>query len=151
MTTKTDYTADEWAMIVAAPLACTDCIIYADMNVTDAMKENERVEQLVQEWKQPGKTQNELIQAVMTELHISPGRTSGQQTPDEILNAMQEVVAVVDRKAPADEAREFKQFLYTWADMVANASGEGFLGEGETLSAKEASVLQRLQTVLGLT
>ncbi len=150
MTTRADYSAEEWQMIQAAPLACSDCMMYSDMHVTDAMQEQAVVEQLVARWRKPDASDNPLVQAVMAEINIAAPRKSGSQAPQAILDDLAQVVAVVERKAPADEAHGFKQFLFAWAETVAHASGEEFLGEGKKLSDKEAQTLQQLKGVLGL-
>ncbi len=150
MTTRKDYAEGEWALIRQAPVACADCVMYADMNVADALKETDVVANLVASWKEPGKTANTLIQDVMADIDVSPTRKSGNQSPEEILEDVRAVVAAVGSKAPADEAQEFRQFLYEWARTVAHASGEGFQGTGEKLSDKEAATLDNMKTVLGV-
>jgi hypothetical protein len=79
-----------------------------------------------------------------------PGQTRPERIVDRLLEKLSQAVALLDERAEPGEAQEFKEFLYAYADRVARASGEGFLGGGDKVSVKEAAFLRRLRQVLGL-
>jgi hypothetical protein len=52
-------------------------------------------------------------------------------------------VELIESKATPIEIDQYKEFLYTCADAVANAAGSGLFGSGSTkVSAKEAALAQ---------
>ena len=84
----------------------------------------------------------------------SPKAPEGM-TPDNLIDtamtAINEAVAIVTAKATPAEVQEYKQFIYTAAEHVANAAGEGLFGTGSTkVSSKEAAALTKLKTALGV-
>jgi hypothetical protein len=68
------------------------------------------------------------------------------------LKRIREVAALVDKKAPAQEAQEFKQWLASLGPKVAGAAKEGgFLGFGGTLvTAEETAAVNELAAALGV-
>jgi hypothetical protein len=61
-------------------------------------------------------------------------------------------VAVIDAKAEANEAKDFKMWLYKVANDTAEAAKEGdFMGiGGEKVNQAERDALSQLATVLGV-
>lgn len=75
-------------------------------------------------------------------------------TPERILESaltlIRQALAILSNKATPAEIQEYKQFIYSCADSVANAAGEGLFGTGKKVSQKEATTLRELKTALGL-
>lgn len=109
-----------------------------------------------------GKLDNPLIKDLAEEFKTSEGRGAAQDEMrdrfkgakrEEILrrslDALCEVLTLVETKAPND-ARDFKLFLKSIAQRVAEASKEGgFLGfGGERVSAAEQSTLDEISRLL---
>jgi hypothetical protein len=151
MTTKADYEAGDWEKIARAPILAGLGITKADFGVVSAAKEFTAIIRGMGEAKAKYSA-NTLIQDVLAEPSDSGAGGSKGETPslEAVLGSIKEAASVVERRAPAEEALEFKRFLLDIAQGAANASGQGFLGTGERISAKEADYLKRLQDHLGL-
>jgi hypothetical protein len=161
MTTKVDYTAEEWELLIRGPFMAAMAVIAASPSgPTGVIKELSAVGKLLlQEANQSGETKaliNTLVSDVKAGSHPSSMTEQGQR-PEEIkdlaLQTCQEVVALLARKAPAPEAEGFKRWLLTAAQQAAKASKDGtFLGIGGVrVSAAEQAVLTRLAGMLGVT
>jgi hypothetical protein len=83
-------------------------------------------------------------------------KEKGVKSPDKFrelaLADAREVNAMLAAKASTQEADEYRKWLMSVADRVANASTEGgFLGIGSTrISAGEAALIKDLQSALGV-
>lgn len=101
---------------------------------------------------------NELVESLLGELlEKQQGSATGappsddeRPSVDRALALIQNAARVADAKAPAEEARGYKSFVYALAEVAANASGDGLFGRGEKLSAKERAYLDRLKGTLAL-
>ncbi|HEY9640373.1 MAG TPA: hypothetical protein V6C57_07810 [Coleofasciculaceae cyanobacterium] len=100
---------------------------------------------------------NSIIQTVFSDeslkkLHLEPPK---DVTPDNVLGAaiaaVNEAVAVLTAKTTPEELAEYKLFVYTAAEHVANAAGSGLFGSGSPkVSDKEMAALTKLKAALGL-
>jgi hypothetical protein len=157
MTTKTDYTDEEWATLTRAPIVAGMAISLADPGgpievtkellatlraVTNPTTEAELVASISQEV------------GAMAQQRKNPagdfkpkGPMAGQQILDEVRTAAE----IVRSKAPAEEADAFRDWLMAVAQQAADAAKEGgFLGFGaEQVSAGEREMLTRLGEALG--
>ncbi len=161
MTTKTDYTADEWQKIIAAPYYTAMLVVIADFNVTFfreigamvqavtatvAGTKNELLKQIAKDFGQ--KENQELIRPELEGL-------KSEQDPAILQQKMVEYVVatcdLVTEKDPDDGAAYRKWLLYL-ADATANGSKEGgFLGIGAVrVSDQEQYALDELANVLGV-
>jgi hypothetical protein len=100
---------------------------------------------------------NTLIQAAFSPEAIrqNPPAIAKDMTPDNAVDraiaAIDDAIALATTKATPDEVNEYKQFIYTVADRVANAAGEGLFGSGaQKVSDKEAATLTKLKAALGI-
>ncbi len=100
-----------------------------------------------------------LIQKLFANYTETPEDAGKQDPPtditsEKILESAKELIrkalAILSEKASPEEIQEYKQFIYTCADRVANAAGEGLFGTGEKVSKKEAATLRELKATLGL-
>jgi hypothetical protein len=100
-----------------------------------------------------------LIQKLFANYTETPEDSAKQDPPtditsEKILESAKELIrkalAILSEKASPEEIQEYKQFIYTCADRVANAAGEGLFGTGEKVSKKEAATLRELKATLGL-
>lgn len=67
------------------------------------------------------------------------------------IDRINSALAILTTKATPDESLEYKEFIYTCAERVANAAGSGLFGAGNPkVSAKEAVALEKLKMALGL-
>lgn len=168
MTTRADFDEAQWEILVQAPRCAAMGVVVVDFGLVDFAKEAAVMVRFGQQ-AQAMYAHNTLIQDVLAET-TSPEQSTGWHLPwralapgaggggrygpariaDQLLAKLEAAVALLDERAEAAEAREFKEFLFSYADRVARASGEGFLGRGDKVSAKEAAFLRRLEGVLGL-
>ncbi len=168
MTTKTDFTPEAWQAILAAPAAIGTLVISASFGLGDVIKEagalSKQIATLVQ---QPGDLP--LLVALAADLkqkqeaEKAKAATPAPATPApekqdpavqkaQLMAGLQAAIAAVDATATAQEAAQFKQWLYGVGDAVAKAAKEGDLFGigGQQVSAAEAAVLAEIKTVLGL-
>jgi hypothetical protein len=159
MSTKTDYTAEEWQTVVkAAPMAGLAVTLASPNGPFGVMKEMFAVGMAIGETLQKGSS-NALIQSLIDDLKAHstrPVRPAGMDSPDKAkavcMQALQDLDALLARKTTADEARDFKQWLHGIAQKVAEASNEGgFLGlGGEKVSQAEREALGAISKALNL-
>lgn len=157
MSTKADYTAEEWNLIARGPVFAGMTIVVADPAIFGSMKESAAIAKAIVE---SGKTSDiELIQA------ISAASQGGKryQTPDlpkdqgtegaikVLVKECHQAVRLVGEKS-ADEAEGYAQWLVDIARLTAASSKEGgFLGIGATrVSEQETAAIQRLAEALGV-
>jgi hypothetical protein len=161
MASKTDFTPEEWAQIRKSPMMASVAVVAASPSgPVGVIKEMFAVGKLIAETKTKS-GHNGLVDALVADITTREGME--QAKPEEIkgmkpeqvrghaVDALKSVAALVDRKAPGDAA-EFKSWLQTVAQRVANASKEGgFLGIGGTLvSEQEQAALKDTASALGV-
>jgi hypothetical protein len=159
MTTKADYTAEEWELLTRGPFMAAMAVVAASPSgPIGVIKELSAVGRVLQEASQSGET-NALINALVSNVKAGyrpSGTVEPGQRPEEIkdlaLKTCQEVAALLAHKAPAPEAEGFKRWLLTVAQQAAEAAKEGgFLGIGGVrISAAEQAVLAELAGRLGI-
>lgn len=159
MTTKADFSAEEWSSLIQAPLAASLYISVADPSLFGAFGEVFSVtRQLVSEAQAPDG--NELLSAMLAEFKDMTGARAAQPQIDsrdpagvkaELLEQIERAVALLNTKASQAEATEIKQRLYLFAQRTAQASKEGgFLGMGGTrVSEAETAALGELARIMG--
>jgi len=159
VTTKADYTAEEWELLMRAPFMAAMAIVAASPSgPIGVIKEMFAVGRGLVEGGE-GET-NALINALVSEVKAGDrpsAATESVQSTEEAkalaLNACREVSALLARKAPAAEAEGFKRWLLTTAQRTAEASKEGgFLGIGGVrVSDAEQAALAEVASALEVT
>lgn len=159
MTTKSDFTQDEWARIVRAPLVAGLAVSLADPGgPIEAAKESMATlksatnppshEQLLAEVALE-------IQAMTQQRHnpLKGYKPTADGNPGEqVLDELRAVQVMVAAKATPDEAAAFGRWLVAAAQAAADAAKEGgFLGFGaEQVSEREQTMLDQVRaTVAG--
>ena len=160
MTTKADFTTDEWQSIVQAPMAIGGLVTLASPAIGDAMKESMSVAKKIAELAQ--NTGNEELLGALAEEFKSRATAKEAQlkleTRDpaavkaQMLGVVQSAAAAIDAKAAPEEAAKAKQWLYSLGEAAANAAKEGdFMGiGGQRVSPEEEAVLGEIKTALGI-
>lgn len=157
MSTKPDYTDEEWAALRRAPIVAGMAITLADPGgPIEATKETMAAIKAVAN----PRSSEELLVAVsqdtlaMTQQRQNPvgdfkprGADTGQQILDELGNVDRILVA---KATPAEQAA-FRQWLLAAAQAAADAAKEGgFMGFGaERVSEGEQRMLDQLAGVFG--
>jgi hypothetical protein len=159
MTTKDDFTDEEWARLERAPFVAGLAISLADPGgPIEAVKESMAALKTVSEAAQSG-GQSELVDAVAKSVtekaqkRQSPLRDfkpRGALAGEEILEELRAANALVTEKATPEEAAGYREWLLTAAKRAAEAAKEGgFLGfKAERVSEGEQRMLDKLGEVL---
>ena len=155
MTTKTDFTADEWARVVRAPFVAGMAISLADPGgPVEATKETLAT---LKSALNPASHEQLLAEVAleiqaMTQQRRSPlggyrPTADGAHWGEQVLEELRAVRALVAAKAEPDEAAAFGRWLVTAAQAAADAAKEGgFLGFGaKQVSEREAAMLDRVR------
>ena len=158
MTTKADFTEDEWATLVRSPVVAGMAITLADPGgPIEVVKETSAVIKLV-----TGSSDDrddlvgELAREVrgLAEQRKNPvgdfkprGALAGKEIVDEISRAGE----IVSAKASPEEAEAFRAWIMECAQSAADAAKEGgFMGfHAERVSQGEKDMLAQLGSALG--
>jgi hypothetical protein len=167
MTTITDFTLEEQALLSKAPFNLGIAMAMSSGSGLGTIKEAAKVAQATIEGRAAFPTCaliGSLISALETQVKESrddlqemlkpdPGAKSPEDLANLALSGASKAVAAVTAKASAQEAGEYKQWLMQIAQKVAGAATEGgFLGiGGQQYSDPEKAMLQRVATALGVT
>ena len=161
MTTKKDFTSEEWVQLLKAPTAVGLYIMMADPNfVIGTMKEALALSAGI--ISREKKQKSELLSALLADFHdkdmAKMARIDFEKKDLEIMrqaarDALRKAVWILDQKATPEESAEIRQWLHELAEKTAEAASEGgFLGFGGTkVSEKEKEALGELKEMLHIT
>ena len=134
MTTKTDFTDEEWTRVLRAPFVAGMAISLADPGGPIEMSK-ETMTTMKSATNPP--TREQLLTEIaldiqsMTQQRQNPISGYKPQAAQEILDELGSVSEIVSSKATAEEAAAFKQWLLATAQAAADAAKEGgFMGFG---------------------
>jgi transcription antitermination factor NusG len=157
MTTKADYTEDEWAALRRAPMVAGFAVSLADpggpieltkesMAAMKAAGAPPTDDELLVAVSQDALAQQQQRHNVLKEIDLKAA-TAREQIVDELRN----VNEILSAKATPEEAAAFREWLIQAAQDSANAAKEGgFLGIGATrVSEGEEAMLAKLREILG--
>ena len=158
MTTKSEFTEDEWTRIVRAPFVAGMAISLADPGgPIEATKET--MATLKSATNPPSREQ--LLTEVALEIQAmaqekrSPLKgyrptADGSPAGEQVLEEVRAVQALVAAKAEPEEAAAFGRWLVTAAQAAADAAKEGgFMGFGaQQVSDREAAMLDQVRAAV---
>ena len=160
MTTKADFTEEEWARLGRSPLVAAMAISLADPGgPIEALKETSAAVKTVLEAAQGG-DHGEFVQAVAKDVAekvqrrenpLADFKPKGTQAPVEILEELRAVNSLLVEKTTPEETEQFREWLKTAAQGAALAAKEGgFLGfRAERVSEGEQQMLEVLGGIFG--
>jgi hypothetical protein len=158
MTTKADFTEEEWTRLGRAPVVAGMAITFADPGgPIETIKESSAALKTVLEAAQGG-GHGEFVQAIARDFAekakhrhnpMAGFRPKGPGAGEQILDELRAVNALLVEKATPEEADQFREWLKTAAQRAATAAKEGgFLGfRAELVSEREQQMLDRLAEV----
>jgi hypothetical protein len=163
VTTKKDYTTEEWNQLLESPLQAGYYVIYADPSITGVFKEMKALYKAILEQTVPDGAKD-LVGSLVADIkkksenkeEMPSSDDMSKGDPKEVMARMLEfvkgVVVLVDAKATSEEAVRFKEWLYAVAKAVSEAAKEGgFMGiGGEQVSDNEKDALENLKSTLHL-
>ena len=159
MTTKADFTDEEWARLERAPLVAGMAITLADPGgPIEVVKESMAAIKTVLEAAKAG-GHGELVDAVAKDVAektqhrqnpLGDFKPRGAQAGEQILDELRGVNELLNEKATPEEAAAFREWLLTAAQRAADAAKEGgFMGfRAERVSEGEQQMLDKLGEVL---
>ncbi|MEN8240927.1 MAG: hypothetical protein ABFS17_03310 [Chloroflexota bacterium] len=145
MTKKSDFSKQEWQMITDGPEWVFAALAAADGNValTTKGKESKAYKKVIEDYR----SRSELVAEVLGDSAKASKDTKGATLSD-AEQALEEINDLLDAKADTADASDYRRFLSSLADSVAEAAGEGTLGAGKKLSDKEAKAIKKIQAAL---
>jgi hypothetical protein len=159
MTTKADFTEEEWTRLERGPLVAGMAITFADPGgPIEALKESLASVKTIVETAKTG-TGSELVDTLAKDVAdkahrrenpIKGFKPRGTMAGEEILDELRAVNEIVAQKATAEEAEAYRQWLLEAAQRTADAAKEGgFLGfNAVRVSEGEQKMLDKLGEVL---
>ena len=154
MTTKTEFTDEEWTRVRRAPFVAGMAISLADPGGPIEMSK-ETMTTMKSATNPPSREQllTEIaldIQA-MTQERQSPISGFKPQAAQQILDELGSVSQIVSSKATAEEAAAFKEWILATAQAAADAAKEGgFMGFGAVqVSEGEQKMLEQVRAAIG--
>jgi len=156
MTTKADYTDEEWEALRRAPMVAGLAVSFADpggpieltkesMAARKAIADPPGDEQLLIALSQDAMAHRRESADLKNALDLK-ARTA----PEQIAEELRRVAGIVSEKATPEEADAWRQWMVTAAQDSANAAKEGgFMGfRAERVSEGEQQMLDRLREAL---
>lgn len=159
MSTKTDYTPEEWALLARTPFM-TGLIITlaAPSGITGVLEESQAVSQALIAASISSQT-DPLLVSLIRDIQTSKGqlakpeeRLNPQTAPEAALEALKAAVDLLSHKATPEESRAFRSWLLEIAFQAAEAAKEGgILGIGGVqVNQAEETALAQIQQILNL-
>jgi hypothetical protein len=145
MTTKASFNAEDWALITTAPALAG--LLVASSEPGGNLRESVALSRAYAEAR--GRQPGELLEDILTTAP-SLDAANRPKTPEDIrrvgLDQLRHAIRTLDRVAEDDELVEYKRFVYTLAEEVAQAHKEGgFLGiGGKPVSENEQQALDAI-------
>jgi hypothetical protein len=150
MASKADFTEEEWELLREAPPGVGMVVIVSDRG--GMMRESFSMAKAYAEArKQPGASQllDELVEAKPDMDHTRYG--SKEELVEAALQRASDALALIGQKGTEEDVEQFRGFLWSVAEHVANARKEGFMGlTGERVSDAEEAALERIKATLGI-
>ena len=156
MTTKTDFTDDEWARVRRAPLVAGLAISLADPGgPIETAKES--MATLKNATNPPSREQ--LLSDVALDIQemaqkrenpLKGFKPEGPNPGEGVLDELRAVVAIVGAKASAEEAAAFGTWLVTAAQAAADAAKDGgFMGfHAVQVSEREQAMIDKVKAAV---
>ena len=159
MTTRTDFTDEEWARLERAPFVAGMAISLADPGgPIEAMKETMATVKTITEVARSG-GRGDLVDELAKSIAARVGqrdnplkdfRPTGALAGEEILEELRGVNEIAKQKATPEEAQALREWLLEAAKRAADAAKEGgFMGfRAERVSEGEQQMLDKLAEAL---
>ena len=145
MTAKADFTPEEWTVVLEGPPSAGLIVITAQRGGT--FRETYSMAKAYTEARQDHGASELLDEIVSAKPHVDHTRYS---SPEELkqagLQRVRDAVALLEAKASPEEVEEYRRFVVTLAEKVANAHREG--GDSAVSDAEQAAI-EEIRGALG--
>ena len=144
MTGRADFTQEEWELVLEGPPSAGMIVVTAQRGGT--FRESIAIAKAyVEARRQHGESErlDEIVAAKPERDHTR--YHSVEELKQHGLQHLRDAVELLERKATAEEIENYRRFVLTLADRVANAHREG----GETISDAERAAIEEISASLG--
>jgi hypothetical protein len=148
MTTKADFTEEEWQQVLEGPPSAGLVVIASDRGGT--IRETfSMAKAYAKAHEQPG--QSELLDEIVSarpEIDRTRFKSQEEMKAHSLKNVW-EAIALLKEKASPDEVEAYRQFVLALVERVAEARREGFMGlSGERVSQEERAAIEEVKAAL---
>jgi LysM repeat protein len=145
MSIKSMFTKDEWQLITDGPEWVFAALAAADGNVAMMIqaKESNAFKKVIKDYS----STSPLVQEVVGD-KTKASKDVKKATLSDAEQALEEINRLLDSKLSSSDAAQFRKFLTSVADSIAEAAGEGALGLGKKISKKEEKALEKVKAAL---
>jgi hypothetical protein len=146
MTGKSDFTPEEWQLLLEGPPSAGLLVVMAQRGGT--FRETFAIAKTYTEARQQHGA-SELLDAIVAEKpEFDHTRYhSADELKDHVLPRLTDAVDLLERKATSEDAGAYKGFILVLADKVANAHRE----DGKSVSDAEQAAIEEISASLGST
>lgn len=151
MTSKADFNAEDWSVVVQAPPLAGMIVITAQRGGT--IRETVSMAQAYAEAREQPGSGELLKQIASSSPDMQQSRFgSAEELRERGLQRLRDAVSLLERDATAEELDEYKRFVLSLAEKAANAHREGgFMGVGgKAVSENEQAALDEIAATLGV-
>jgi hypothetical protein len=146
MTSKADFSAEEWKLVLEGPPSAGMIVITAQRGGT--VREMITMAKAYAEARQLHGQSELLDEIVAAKPEMDHTRYhSVEELKARCLAHLRDAVALLEGKATAQEVDDYKRFIVNLADKVAKAHREGSRGEDPVSDAERAAVAEIAQAV----
>jgi hypothetical protein len=149
VTGKADFSEQEWKEILEGPTSAGLLVIASDRG--GSIRETFSMARAYADARQQHGESELLDDLVASKPEIDRTRVrSPEELKENSLRNIREAVELLDGKASEEEVAEYRKFVLTLAERVAEARKEGFLGlSGERVSDAERAAIAEIEAALG--
>jgi DNA-binding transcriptional regulator GbsR (MarR family) len=149
MTGKANFSSEEWEVVLKGPPSAGIIVITAQRGGT--FRESFSMAKSYGEARKQHGESELLDEIASTKPEIDRTRYhSPEELKEHGLQHLREAVELLERKATPEEVDEYRRFVLTLANRVADAHKEGFLGlSGEQVSEAERAAVAEIAEALG--
>jgi hypothetical protein len=142
MTTKADFTEEEWNVVREGPAAAGVLVLMAQgggsFRETWALAKS-----YAEARKQPG--QSQLLDELASEKPDVERHSTREEQESEGLKGLSEAIALLEQKATPEDVEAYRAFVLAVARRVAEAHEE----EGQPISAAEQAAIDKVASTIG--
>jgi len=142
MTSKADFTDEEWELVRAGPPTAGMITLLASSGGT--FRETWALAKTFAEARQQ-QGDSDLLDALVAEKPEMKRYHSAEEAENEGLSRLSQAVALLEQKATADEVESYKRFTLSVAERVAEAHKE----HGAQVSPEEHAAIAKIESSLG--
>jgi hypothetical protein len=144
MTAKSAFESNEWTLVEEAPTSAAMLVILSQRGGT--FRETLAMGKEYAEARQHH-GQSELLDELVTgRPHVDHTRFhSPEDLKDHVLAQLREAVAVLQKKAEPEEVEDYRSFVISLSQRVAEAHSEG----GEAVTEPERAAIESIKGALG--